>query len=240
MNKRSLILYTLIISNLAINPVIAGPFDLLNQGSNSSSVKEVNLNSLSYNASRLIMRVGKATIAFAESSTTMYEAIGEKEKAEKLRALVDEIKKKQNDEESIKKFVENKEVNQAFEDLGNIDLDSKKQMVVSVEQLITAFGQLGGGINLDTKAVEDAKSLTNEATGLIDLVKSNPLKYGFSAFTTVNSVLSSGKFIVDNVPNQIVNIQSFSEKLIQYFKANNIPIPSPDKLQKIADEMEKG
>lgn len=240
MNKRSLILYTLIIFNLSINPVIAGPFDLLNQGNSSSSIKEVNLNSLSYNASRLIMRVGKATIAFAESSTTMYEAIGEKEKAEKLRALVDEVKKKQNDEESIKKFVENKEVNQAFEDLGHIDLDSKKQMVVSVEQLITAFGQLGGGINLDTKAVEDAKSLTNEATGLIDMVKSNPLKYGFSAFTTVNSVLSSGKFILDNVPNQIVNIQSFSEKLIQYFKANNIPIPSPEKLQKIADEMEKG
>ncbi|MFN4149643.1 MAG: hypothetical protein ACK4IX_01770 [Candidatus Sericytochromatia bacterium] len=240
MNKRSLILYTLIIFNLSINPVIAGPFDLLNQGNSSSSVKEVNLNSLSYNASRLIMRVGKATIAFAESSTTMYEAIGEKEKAEKLRALVDEVKKKQNDEESIKKFVENKEVNQAFEDLGNIDLNSKKQMVVSVEQLVTAFGQLGGGINLDTKAVEDAKSLTTEATGLVDLVKSNPLKYGFSAFTTVNSVLSSGKFIVDNVPNQIVNIQSFSEKLIQYFKTNNIPIPSPDKLQKIADEMEKG
>lgn len=240
MNKKSLILYTIIMFCSTISPVIAGPFDLLNQGNNSTSVKEVNLNSLSYNASRLIMRVGKATIAFAESSTTMYEAIGEKEKAEKLRALVDEVKKKQNDEESIKKFVENKEVNQAFKDLGNIDLDSKKQMVVSVEQLVTAFGQLGGGVNLDTKAVEDAKSLTNEATGLVDMVKSNPLKYGFSAFTTVNSVLSSGKFIVDNVPNQIVNIQSFSEKLIQYFKTNNIPIPSPDKLQKIADEMEKG
>lgn len=240
MNKRFLVFNIIFFTIYSSNISFAGPFDFINKNSTSTNSSQVNLNSLSYNASKLIMRVGKATIAFAESSTTMYEAIGEKEKAEKLRSLVDEVKKKKDDEESIKKFVENKEVNQAFEDLGNIDLSSKKQLAVSVEQLVTAFGQLGGGINLDSKAVEDAKNLTDEATGLIDLVKSDPLKYGFSAFTTVNSVISSGKFIVDNVPNQITNIKSFSEKLVQYFKTNNIPIPSPEKLQKIADEMEKG
>ncbi len=240
------ILLSLLLAGITVStsytPAIAGPFDFMNQGKDkksSDSGKTVDLDKLSSGGVRLIKSVGKATIIFSEAAIVMLSAAGNKEAAEKLKAELDELKKKPNDQEGIKKFLEGPSKN-AIGELEKLKIDSKTKFNLSNAELISAFEKLGGATVLDLSAVGDAANLVKEATGLLDVVSKDPMKYGLSAVSTVNSVISSGKFITDNVPQQGKSIQGFTTKLVDYFKANKIPVPSPEKLKKIADELEKG
>ncbi|MBC7474494.1 MAG: hypothetical protein H7263_09400 [Candidatus Sericytochromatia bacterium] len=223
-------------------PAIAGPFDFINQDKDkksSDSGKAVDLDKLSSGGVRLINSVGKATITFSEAAIVMLSASGNKEGAERLKVALDELKKKPNDQEGIKKFVEGAGKT-AVAELEKVKVDSKTKFNLSNAELISAFEKLGGATMLDVSAVGDAGNLVKEATELLDVVAKDPMKYGFSAAGTVNSVISSGKFVTDNVPQQGKSIQGFTTKLVDYFKTNKVPVPSPERLKQIADGLQKG
>jgi len=219
---------------------MAGPFDFMNQGQKKeAAAPAVDLNAMSANGAALIKLLGSATIAFSEAAITMLNAVGNKELAEKLKASLAELKKKPNDQEAIKKFVET-DAKKAAEELNKINLASGTKLSLATDELVNAFGKLYAAGLLDVKAIEQAGKLVQEAQNVLGAVQKDPMKYGFSAVGTVNSLISSGKFIVDNVPEQGKNIQSFVDRLIKYFQANKIPMPSPEKLKSITDNLAKG
>lgn len=43
----------------------------------------------------------------------------------------------------------------------------------------------------------------------------------------------------ENVPNQVNSIQTFSQKLFEYFKANKIEAPSVAKIKEYSDQLSK-
>lgn len=235
-----LLLTTISVSGISLS-ANAGPFDFMNQKKEESKSdnKAVNLDKLSAGGVQLINSVGKSTITFSEAAIVMLSAAGNKEQAEKLKAALDELKKKPNDENQIKSFVGGAGKT-AIEELDKVKVDSKSRFKASNEELISAFEKLGGAAMFDVKAVGDAGNLVKEATGMLDIVSKDPMKYGFSAVNTVNSVISSGKFVGENLPQQGKSIQGFTTKLVDYFKANKIPVPSPERLKKIAEDMQKG
>jgi len=209
---------------------LAGPFDFNNNNKQTETNKEIDLNTLSANSTKLILNVGKATV----------NATGNKEQAEKLKAVVDVVKKNPKDEEGIKKLISSKEMTGALEGLDKMDLGAKTKLNISEADLIFASCNFGGGVILDSKAVIDATELVKEATSMLDKVQKDPMKYGVSAAGTVNSIISSGKFICDNIPNQIKAVQTFTTKLVAYCNANKISPPSAEKLKEVAETMEKG
>ena len=219
---------------------LAGPFDFNNNNKQTETNKEIDLNTLSANSTKLILNVGKATVAFADAAIIMLNATGNKEQAEKLKAVVDVVKKNPKDEEGIKKLISSKEMTGALEGLDKMDLGAKTKLNISEADLIFASCNFGGGVILDSKAVIDATELVKEATSMLDKVQKDPMKYGVSAAGTVNSIISSGKFICDNIPNQIKAVQTFTTKLVAYCNANKISPPSAEKLKEVAETMEKG
>lgn len=222
------------------NTVLAGPFDFIGDKTEVKAGAGVDLNAMSASGTKLILSAGKATFSFADAGVVMLNALGKKVEAEKLKGLLEEAKKKPNDEQSIKAFMGSKETNEAFEELGKADINAKTKFNLSNEQLIDAFSKIGSGLILDAQAVGNATGLVNEATSLVDVVKSDPMRYGLSGLTTVNSVVGSGKFIGETVPKQAQHLKNFSDKLVAYFNANKIPMPSAEKLKKMSEDMQKG
>jgi hypothetical protein len=241
--KKKVLLGLLMVSVFSINlsnVSFAGPFDFMGgkkEEPKKVESKKIDLNALSASGVKLILSAGRATFEFADASVIMLEALGKKEESEKLKSLVEEAKKKPNDEQNVKAFMGSTETNKAFEELGKASINSKTKFALSTEQLVNAFSKIGGGLILDAKAVADAKGIVNEATSLVDIVKSDPMKYGISAAMTV---ISSGKFIADTVPQQTKHLKNFSDKLVAYFKANKIPMPSAEKLKQLSEDMQKG
>jgi hypothetical protein len=221
-------------------PVSAGPFDFLGGAKQESNSKSVDLNKLSQNGTKLIVTVGKATLSFSEAGVIILSALGKKEESEKLKALLEEVKKDPNNSEKLKVFISSDVTKKAFSELAKADLTSNKKMAASTQDLVNSFLKVGAGIILDTQAVNDAVNLVNEAKGVVELVKSDPMKYGVTAIGTVNSVIGSGQFISDNIPKQVDDIKKFSEKLVQYLKTNKIEVPSQDRLKQIANDLQKG
>lgn len=239
MNKKKVAVAVLTTSLFLSIPSLslAGPFDFMNKGESKKTESTVDVNALSARGTKLILTVNRATGAFAEAAILMLDALGMKVESEKLKATLVEAKKKPDDPENTKKFMA--ATGNAIEELNKVNLKSTKNLKTSQESLINSSLNFGGGALLDLKAVDDAKKLVQEATGLVDQIKSNPMA-GLSALGTVNSIISSGKFIVDNVPNQVKSVQGFSQKLVDYFKANKIEAPSPDKMKKFSEKLMKG
>jgi len=240
MNKKILLSVSVLLI-FTSQTVFAGPFDFINQlqKKEETSLPAVDLEGMSANGVALVLLVGRATISFSEAAVSMLSAAGNKESAEKLRASLEEIKKKPNDPEAIKKFVET-DAKKATNELNKIKFESGNKLDLSAEDLVKAFMQISVAGLLDVKAVEQSGVLIQDAQNVLGLVQKDPLRYGFGAIGTVNSVIGSGKFIADNVPEQGKNIQSFADRLGKYLQANKIPLPSLEKLQKAATEMEKG
>lgn len=235
MNKKKTLILLLTASFFLSLPKVsfAGPFDFLN---NASKASNIDLKGLSSKGTKLISTVSKANNAFADAAVGMLNSLGMKEKAEKLKAVQEEVKKKSDDPENVKKLV--KATNEAMDDLNKADLKSQVNLKKSQKELVNASLKFGGGSALDLKAVDSAKSLGEEAVGLLDQVKSNPMD-GLSALGTINSIVDSSKFIVENVPNQVNSVQTFSQKLFEYFKANKIEAPSVAKIKEYSDQLSK-
>lgn len=239
MNKKKVAVAVLTTSLFLSIPSLslAGPFDFMNKEESKKTESKVDVNALSARGTKLILTVNRATSAFSDAAILMLDALGMKVEAEKLKAIKTEVAKKPDDPESVKKLIAG--TSNALGELNKVDLTSNKKLKGSQESLIKSSLNFGGGALLDLKAVDDAKKLVQEATGLVDQIKSNPMA-GLSALGTVNSIISSGKFIVDNVPNQVKSVQGFSQKLVDYFKANKIEAPSADKMKKFSEGLMKG
>lgn len=221
---------------------LAGPFDFITEDKKTESkgsAKAVDLDKMSASGNKLILNVAMATIHFADAGVKILEAVGKKEDAAKLEAMSTELKSKKSDPEGIKKIMESQESQKAMEALGKIGLSSKTKLNLSVKDLTDSLIKVGSGLVVDSVAINDASNLVQEAKGIVQNVQSDPMKYGLGAVGTVNSIIGSGKFIADNVPKQVTHVKTFSDQLIAYFKANNIPLPSQATITKASASMGK-
>lgn len=241
--KKHIFLSGLVCSFVSLNSFsysFAGPFDFANPPAQKEEKKsgEVDLNSLNVSAQSLVIKVGTATGVFAKSAILVLSALGMKEESVKLQLAQEELAKKPDDPEKVKKLVEAS--SQAFEALNKVKFGANTKLQMSVEELGNAFISLMAGIVLDGGAVKDAGQLLQDASNSVSLVAANPFKYGMSAVGTVNSIVDSSKFVVDNVPKQVKSVQEFTDKLISYFKTNKIEVPSPEKIQQMTKKLMKG
>ncbi len=218
----------------------AGPFDFMNQDKKEEKKtddKKVDLDKLSLSGKMLIIRVSQATKAFSESALIMLKALNLKEQSEKINALLEDLKKSPEDQEKIKKL--NSATNEAIDEINKAKITEKSKLDISNKELINSFTYTAAGIIIDTKAINDASNLLKECEILVNYVKADPLKYGFSALPTVNSVISSSKFIAENIPEQMKGIKTFSDTLVKVLKVKKLSIPPASEIQKISENILK-
>ncbi len=229
---KKIILSSLVAVFISISSIAyAGPFDFLD---NNSSTE---VTALSQKSDYINTKVGKASISFSKSVQDMLIALNRKEQAEKMKALTEEVSKKKNDTELQKKLIQ--ATNNALEELNTIDLQGKLDSEESQNKLYNSILNMGAGIEMDAKAIQDSQDLGDASERTMNLVKSDPIRYGLSSISTVQSVLSTTKFVAENIPTQMNNVQKFSLKLADYAKTNKLKIPTADDIQKKAASMEK-
>lgn len=225
----------------AFSLAYAGPFDFMNQDKKEetkSDNKQVDLNKLSASGQILVIRVSQATQAFSASTMIMLTALNLKKEAEQMKVLQEELKKAPEDQEKIKKLLVAN--NEAMAEINKAKINEKSKLAVSNKELLNAFIYCGAGALTDAKAVNDAANLIKECELVINYVKADPIKYGLGALPTINSVISSSKFIADNVPEQIKSVKGFSDTLGKVIKTKKLALPTPKEIQKEVESMTKG
>ncbi len=217
----------LLFVSVLISAVFAGPFDLLKKDSGT----KVDAAALSNRSAMVMTKVRLATIAFAESIINVQMAVGKKEEAEKLKAVVENVKAKKDDNENTKKLIA--EVNNATADLEKVDFKAKMDKSMADKFLSKAILDIGAGLVLDGLAVSDTKTLLTDAQAAVT-------KVSFTEIIKVKDVVSVSQFVAKEVPVQINSVQKLNTKLIDYAKSNKMPLPSKKDIEDKTKDMEKG
>lgn len=235
MNKK---LALFIVTTVVLIPtlIFAGPFDLFKKSGGTAGSSKVDIQALTNRSASIISKVYLANVGFAEASANILDAVGNAESAEKLKTTLSNVKGKK-DIESLKSLVG--EVNNAVDQLNKIDLQAKIDLVKARISLGKSILNFGAGTILDLSVVPDAKALFADAKNALQTVQAAPMQYGPTAVSSVTAVVTAAQFIVESIPVQAQNIQTFGDKLIQYAKTNGIEVPSQADIEKRSKEMEK-
>lgn len=198
---------------------------------------KVDVKSLTTREKVLRLRVGKATTALAEGLVEVQRAVGSATDAAKLEAALAEVQKQPEDMEKISQLVTR--VNEASTDLKKVNMSVSMNKDEARKHLGKSLLQIGAGSLLDAQAANDAKNLVTDISNGVKAVKSSPMSYGLSAAKDLNTSLSTAKFVVDTIPNQVSTIAEIANKLIKYAQTNKIELPSEEEKVKLASNMTK-
>jgi len=208
--------FAMVVCLLLILPVSnVAAFDL--PGAKKDTGVKVDGDALSKRSASVVSKVRLATISFAEALINVEEAVGNKEEAEKLRGLLENVKTNKNDENGLKALVA--EENKATTEMANIDFKSSMNEEKAKENLGSAILKIGIGVIVDGIAVKDATVLLKDAQAAVKQVS-------FSAVGQIKDVISTAQFVVTEIPTQVSSIQKVSGKLVDYAKVKRIPIKS--------------
>ncbi|MCX7910866.1 MAG: hypothetical protein N2505_04720 [Endomicrobia bacterium] len=199
---------------------------------------KVDVNALLTREGRIIFLVGQATIQFLEAYANIFEAVGKKEEAEKLKATVKQLKDNPKDVNKTKEAVA--EVNNATKQLQQIDFAKDMNEELARKYLRGSLLNIGKGLVLDGLAVPDASALVNDARSAILKVKSNPAAYGPDALAKLTRVVDVATFVSTEVPTQAKAITEVSKKLYEYAKLKGIPTPTQEEIDKESKDLQKG
>jgi len=233
--KKVLALCVMMAVVLVSGPAMAG---MGLPGLSKSAAPAVDVNALTARSAAVKRQVTNATIALGSGLVEVMNACGKKTEAAKLQATIDASKSNKDDIEKTKQLIA--EVNTASNETSKIDLQSKMDQSAARSSLGKSILFLGAGAISDLSAVAAAKVLVTDLTTAISSVKSAPASYGPSALTNLAAALDAAKFIVENVPPQVVTTQELTKGLVKYAQTNKIPIPSQADMEKSAKDMEKG
>lgn len=201
-------------------------FDL--PGMKKDNKAKVDVDGLSKRSDSLMNKVRLATISFAEGIVLVQIAVGQKEEAEKLQQAINTAKEKKEDQNATKALVG--EVNNATASLSKINLNSQLSKEKAQESLGTSILKIGIGVIIDGFAVKDASALLQESQAAVKQVS-------FTAVGKVKDVINVTQFVAQEIPTQASSLQQYSGKLIDYAKANGIPTPSKEDIQKKVTEI---
>ena len=183
---------------------------------------KVNVDGLTSRSTAVMSLVQKASVYFAESVVAIHEAVGNKEKAERLKQNMADFKSKPG-QQTQKTLMTN-----VGTDLSEIEKNETIAQI-NAEEAQKFMGQavlgVGVGILLDGLAVQNAGPLLNEAQGAL---KQAPI----TSAGKINEVIDVGQFVTQEVPPQISTVKTFSGRLIDYAKAKGIALPSAEDTNK--------
>jgi len=208
-------------------------FPKLGKGEEKAS-SSVDIGQLETSSLVLIYNASWATINILEASALIYDAIGNKEVAEKLRVGMETLKNNPEDEDSLKIVME--EANNAVDELNKMeDLESQLSSSASFD-VTNAFLALGCAIYLDNKAIETAKLIVdNSKTALSETPKTK-----VKEIKRIKAISESAVFLSKNIPVQLKGIATVSSNLVQFAKTKGVELPSQDEIDEKASGMIKG
>jgi len=194
----------------------------------------VDISQLETSSVVLIYNASWATINIIDASVLIFDAIGNKEQAEKLRIGMEILKNNPEDEDSLKKYMG--ETNNAIEELNEVeDLESKLSSAATFD-VATAFIALGCAIYLDKNALETAKLIMDDSKTALKETPKTKLK----EIKRIKAISESAVFLSRNIPVQLKGIASVSTNLVNLAKTKGIELPSQDKIDERAKGMLKG
>ncbi len=201
------------------------------EGETSSSV---DVSSLETSSSALIYNASWATINILEASALIFDAIDYKEQAEKLRLGMEILKSNPEDEDSLKKAME--EANNAVEQLNKMkDLESQLNSSTTFD-VTAAFLALGCAINLDNNALETAKLIVDDSKTALQETPKTKVK----EIKRIKAISESAVFLSKNIPIQLKGIVSVSSNLVNLAKTKGVELPSQEKINEKASGMIRG
>jgi len=205
----------------------------------SDEVKEesnatVDISLLETSSLVLISNASWATINLMEATVLIFEAIGNKEKAEELSIGVEILKNNPEDEDSLKKYMG--ETNNAVEELNEMeDLESNLSTAVTFD-VASAFIALGCAIYFDNLSLETAKLIVDNSKTALKETPKTKLK----EIKRIKAILESAVFLSGNIPVQLKGIASISTNIVSLAKTRGVELPSQDQIDEKANGMSKG
>jgi len=182
----------------------------------------------------LISNASWATINLMEATVLIFEAIGNKEKAEELSIGVEILKNNPEDEDSLKKYMG--ETNNAVEELNEMeDLESNLSTAVTFN-VASAFLSLGCAIYFDNNALETAKLIVDDSKTALKETPKTKLK----EIKRIKAISESAMFLSSNIPVQLKGIASVSTNIVNLAKTRGVELPSQDQIDEKSKGMIKG
>lgn len=201
------------------------------EGETSSSV-DVSL--LETSSLVLIYNASWATINILEASALIYEAIGQKEYAEKLRIGMETLTNNPEDEDSLKIVME--EANHAVKELNDMEDFKSNLNTATTFDVTAAFLALGCAINLDNNALETAKLIVDDSKTALQETPKTKVK----EIKRIKAILESAVFLSKNIPVQLKGIATVSSNLVDLAKTKGVELPSQEKINEKASGMTRG
>lgn len=203
----------------------------------ASGGDKVDLDALATREGRIITLVSKATLKILESYSDIYEAAGLKEKAEKMKSVMTQLKDNAKNVDKIKEAVG--EVNNASKEINAIDFAKDLNEELAKKNLKKSILNLGIGLTLDGLAVPDATALLKDAKDALTKVQSNPVAYGPTAVANVTRVIGVATFISSDVATQVNSLTEISKKMYDYATMKGIPVPTKEEIDKSSSNLDK-
>jgi hypothetical protein len=191
----------------------------------------VDVNGLSSKQNDMLYDIIMATKVTSLAVAEVQEAVGKKEEAQKIRAVIKEAENTKN----LGKFKEAvSQVSNAQSELK--DLDSQKSVYnkEAGEKILNALPYLYAGIKQYTEVLPKSKELL---TSLQGAVKS--LGTDMNNIKKVKDMIDVIGFISNSLPEQISNSKKSIDYINQFLKVKGVSIPSEKELQEKADSLEK-
>ena len=189
-------------------------------GGGSSS--KVNADELNKRGTKLVLKVGAASMLASAAQIKLLEAAGAEVEAKKLSEVLTDAQAAKDDPEKAKMLT--KASNEASALLSQIDFSAQLDSAKAKEAVSLGILNFGGALLMDASALKDAGELSKEISA-----------GGASAALSLKSALQAANFIKDEVPGQVKMLGQASESLTAYAKTNRIELPSKEAIQKIAN-----
>ena len=161
------------------------------------------------------------------------EAVGKRELALKIQAVVDDIEqnkeKYKGDSDALKKKYD--EINQGASQLKDIDMEKKAIREESGKHVSKGLLYSGAGMFFNKKAAEYAQRLMDV---LPDEIKAKPFEAG-----KLKDVLSLAKMEATEAPNRMNSMKDIYATLSKYATSHKIPLPTPAEKKAIVEKYAK-
>ncbi len=174
----------------------------------------------------------QANAELMEAIASIQEATGQKEKADVLRMKAKDLR------ENPQKYQTEEKIKEVFKVSNNAAREVQKMDLTSVEANEKASSKMNDAyVNLGITVLWDLSSLT-AATGLTAQAVSQANADKGAQGIDLEAVKAIAKFVADKIPEQVKLVKKVKDGVAAYYKANDIPVPTDEDIEKKAKERE--
>jgi hypothetical protein len=184
----------------------------------------------------LVEQIDVATSYTSSAYADIYRAVGNKEKAEKLTSISDDLKghKQVSNKDSLK--IQIAAVNDAGAGLDKVDLAGAKLSDSAKADLSSSMLKMGVASYLDGVSVKTATDLVSKGNESLKSLS------GFAAMKQAPPIkrsITNSNWVLANAPPQVKQLGAAMAKVSEYSKAHGIATPTQDQIDAKAKSLEK-